>query len=77
MGSATDLSPNEPEDEPRLWAAQVAAAPESAKYSLAYRISAEVPFSVAGCDSRGDVGLRLRTGFAGQKLGIKLQLLSI
>jgi hypothetical protein len=71
MGWATDLSPNEPEDEPGPWAAQVEAPParttESAKHSLAYRISAEVPFSVAGCDNRDDAGLRLRIGFACQK----------
>jgi len=70
MGSATDLSPNEPEDEPRLWAAQVAAALESAKQSLAYRISSEDPFRLAPCGQDTDCQLRLRTPFAGEKLGI-------
>ena len=32
------------------------------------------PFSAVGCDSRGDVGLRLRRGFVGQKLASKGQL---
>jgi hypothetical protein len=28
---------------------------------------------VAGCDSRDDVGIRLRVGFAGQKIPVVLQ----
>jgi hypothetical protein len=55
--------------------ASTSAAPESAKHSLAYRISSEAPFRLAPCGQDTDCLLRLRTGFAGENLGIKLQLL--
>ena len=41
---------------------------EPAKHSFGQSISADAPFPLEGCDSRGDVGLRLRIGFACGKL---------